>query len=237
MRVWNNALYFINGGTLYKTDGTTGGTVQLPMSYGEIYGANDNYIFTRQVVTMSTPPYYYYRYSKSDGTVAGTDTISAEIGGGASFERIGNTMFGIVQDGTYTSALWSSDGNTATKIFGQGYPASLHAMGDTLFYSNFGTGIGYELYYYTPTTTTGLNDARSGSSISGLYPNPASGFVYIESTHAGKVDITDISGRIILQTSVVAGRNHVNITGTETGLYFVRLTHGNETSVSRLLVK
>ena len=116
-----NTLFFegydINGYTLWKSDGTTSGTVMVK-NIGSPYDltAVGNTLFFRGYDTTNG-----YAIWKSDGTTAGTvmvkdtDTSSTSIGP-EHLTAVGNTLFFEGYDSTNGYALWRSDGTTAGTV-------------------------------------------------------------------------------------------------------------------------
>jgi hypothetical protein len=72
---------------------------------------------------------------------------------------------------------------------------------------------------------TGLK--QNGSQVSGvqLYPNPNNGSFTIESAGKGEktMEVTDISGRLILSGVIAGEKTEVNITTLANGVYYVKL--------------
>ncbi|MBL4624014.1 MAG: T9SS type A sorting domain-containing protein [Flavobacteriales bacterium] len=67
-----------------------------------------------------------------------------------------------------------------------------------------------------------------------LYPNPTSGLVKIEGVENGIYSIIDINGRL-LQFGVVKNNSMIDITGNPTGVYFVQITHNQNTATVKLI--
>jgi D-alanyl-D-alanine carboxypeptidase len=59
------------------------------------------------------------------------------------------------------------------------------------------------------------------------YPNPAHNDINIETDEAVTVQLTDISGKKILNTMLQNGTNNIPLQGISTGLYFLQLTNSN----------
>lgn len=71
---------------------------------------------------------------------------------------------------------------------------------------------------------TGLNEITNLSSIK-IYPNPASSYLHIEKIDAEKTEwkITDLSGKIILQGTLINGNGKINIETISKGIYLLEL--------------
>lgn len=83
--------------------------------------------------------------------------------------------------------------------------------------------------------------AEGRSSDFRLYPNPASGKVYLQLADGpeGSVRVVDIQGRQVLQQSIAPGKQDVelNIQGLTTGVYYLQLERGNRRLVETLRVE
>ena len=73
------------------------------------------------------------------------------------------------------------------------------------------------------------------NSISKLFPNPAKDLLMIESSSNGQVEVVDMAGRIVLQTTIAVGMNQLNISSLDSGSYLLRNTDG--TGISRFIVE
>jgi len=75
-----------------------------------------------------------------------------------------------------------------------------------------------------------------------VYPNPSTGFVFIESAfEAGKCNlmITDVNGRVIQTTtnSINTGVNVVNLNEVEKGIYIFKISNENTQKVFRVIIQ
>jgi len=73
----------------------------------------------------------------------------------------------------------------------------------------------------------------------GLYPNPSSGYIIIESLmfdEINNVEIFDVTGKSIKQVeSTLANKLKVDISNLEKGIYFVKITTVNGIAFKQLL--
>jgi len=60
------------------------------------------------------------------------------------------------------------------------------------------------------------------NSISGLFPNPASKFVMIETITKSQIEVLDMHGRIVLEFFVSSGSNYLDISELQSGSYILR---------------
>ena len=77
-----------------------------------------------------------------------------------------------------------------------------------------------------------------------LYPNPAIGFTNIYSTVSSPTKVTiqivSSNGKLIKQTNAVINRNtplHLDLTGINQGMYFIRILTANKTTMEKLMIK
>lgn len=73
------------------------------------------------------------------------------------------------------------------------------------------------------------------NSISKLFPNPAKDVLMIESSSNGQVEVVDMAGRIVLQTTIAVGMNQLNISSLDSGSYLLRTA--DATGISRFIVE
>ncbi|TRV00189.1 MAG: hyalin [Microcystis wesenbergii Mw_QC_S_20081001_S30] len=183
-----NTLFFwandgVNGYGLWKSDGTTAGTVLVAdISFGDSFPGN---------LTAVGNTLYFQAYDgvnggelwKSDGTAAGTVLVK-DIRPGlstsypVSLTAVGNTLFFAADDGVNGFELWKSDGTAAGTVlvkninpgsgFSGNYPRNLTVVGNTLFFTADDGVNGIELWKSdgTEAGTVLVGDIRPGSSSS-----------------------------------------------------------------------
>ena len=170
----------VNGSELWKSDGTTAGTVLVkdiePGSFGasptSLTAVGNTLYFRAYTATNGSELW------KSDGTTAGTVLVKDIRPGGygsdlTSLTAVGNTLFFGANDGVNGNELWKSDGTTTGTVLvkdidaGQygASPTLLTAVGNTLFFrANNGVN-GYELWKSdgSGTGTVLVKDIQPGS--------------------------------------------------------------------------
>jgi ELWxxDGT repeat protein len=97
-------LYFIADGTLWKSDGTTNGTISLGVQAEALQAVGDTLYFTNSTELW-----------KTDGTAGGTVRLTDATPSTSSWEQtltdVGGKLFALLRHPqTSTMALWSSDG-------------------------------------------------------------------------------------------------------------------------------
>ena len=80
------------------------------------------------------------------------------------------------------------------------------------------------------TTNVGENNAHDVL----LYPNPTSGMVNVESIGLQSVEVYNLTGQMLLQTSATNGQANIDITSLPNGTYFVKLI-GNHNQVKKVV--
>ena len=155
-----NAYDGINGPELWKSDGTSSGTVMIKDINPGLLGSSPTHLtnvggtlfFAARDGTTG------YELWKSDGTAAGTVMVK-DIWPGAdgaylsNLTDVGGTLFFTANDGTHGYELWKSNGTAAGTVMvkdinlgGASEPQNLTDVGGTLFFTaNDGTH-GYELW-------------------------------------------------------------------------------------------
>ena len=80
--------------------------------------------------------------------------------------------------------------------------------------------------------TVGIGESTGNTTIS-VYPNPASNVLHIQASHLHKVELMDMSGRLITSTD----HHQLDISHLPAGAYFVRITTPENTTVKRIIKK
>ncbi|MCW3124344.1 MAG: hypothetical protein JWO03_2 [Bacteroidetes bacterium] len=233
--LFKNAMYFARGLDLWKSDGTSAGTVLVADSANSITGANTDYLFTSYLQTLPSAPYYELRYKRTDGTTA--QAVSTNLGSSASFTVINNKMYA----GTGSTGLWVTDGTeagTAQLLAAPNIVSYAYAYNGTLFFSNWGTASGYELWSLTPGTSTGINPVNVPQSLS-IYPNPVSGKLQFdcgEIPNSGiQTRIYDISGKVVRDETILI--NQLDVSELVNGFYILSLNTEGKVSTQKFVVQ
>jgi ELWxxDGT repeat protein len=274
--VFNNALYFYAesgaGNGLWKTDGTTAGTVNVTTtgfngdavifkgnmyynvgnktyksdgttmvfndSMGVIYGKNNDYIFSRVTRYIPTSPYVAYDYSRSDGTVAGTERIVDSLGHSASFVVLNNNMYSVA----FGDALWTSDGTAAgVKKLIEGIISSPIIVNNKVVFVRFGTGTGYEPWVYTPAgSSTGILGPQIDNNKLTMYPNPSNGFVQLHVDNLlsdAAIEVLNIRGETVYQATTTKQHSELDLSSLAKGIYFVKINDGKNMYTQKLALQ
>ncbi len=71
-----------------------------------------------------------------------------------------------------------------------------------------------------------------------VYPNPAHDFITFSSDKNGQVDIMDVSGRVIMNSTIGAGTHTMSVSNLNNGVYLVKVTlEDGSVSISKIIVE
>ena len=191
--VIGNTTYFqaddgINGLELWKSDGTTSGTVMVKdINSGNASGLGyDLTAIGNTLYFSANDGIHGYELWKSDGTASGTVMVKdiyngSDSGGPFSLEGIGDMVFFNAFDETHGLELWKSDGTASGTVMvkdicnGSCYGihiagSAVAVVGNTLYFQASDNINGFELWKSdgTASGTVMVKDIMSGSQ--GSYP-------------------------------------------------------------------
>lgn len=240
--VFNNFLYATNGINLWKSDGTTMGTVFVMDSANVINGATSAYLFTQYMKSLAVAPYFEMLYKKTDGTTS--STISYDHGNSASYVLLNDKMYQRGQNYPVAgiSGLWVNDGTEAgtSLLFNAPYMSIPYVFNGTIFFSNFSSAEGYELWSYTPIST-GLSAIQNSQPEVTIYPNPSNGHfqLNISNIPSGKstVEIYNITGQKVYGGTIIKQQNEIDISNLSKGVYFVKINDETKTYSKKIIVQ
>jgi ELWxxDGT repeat protein len=178
-----------HGGELWKSDGTTAGTMLVADTSpggGPIDGVYPDHITAlgARVLFSGEDPTHGFELWKSDGTAGGTTLVKdintnpdsvpwEESSYPSQLTRVGSQLFFVADDAIHDEVLWRSDGTAAgTRLVKEIYPGR-HMIGyrGELFFRGFDYTHGAELWKSDGTAagTRLVKDLYPGSE--GSYPN------------------------------------------------------------------
>ena|GEM_PF-5792209 len=69
-----------------------------------------------------------------------------------------------------------------------------------------------------------------------VFPNPATGRVFINLDEPAEIGIYSILGQLVKQQLVASSKNYINVSDLHTGIYFVRMMNGYK-NTQKLIVR
>ncbi len=81
-----------------------------------------------------------------------------------------------------------------------------------------------DAFEFSFRTTTSVAEKTQASTIVKLYPNPSQSVLNIEAVQPATIEITDMTGKTVLQQSMNTATTQVNISALPNGIYFVKQT-------------
>lgn len=238
LREFKSMVYFSASNSLWKSDGTAGGTVSVKdSSCTSFTGGNNDYLFFSAVKPLTTPPYYEYHYWRSDGTTAGTVEVPKTLLDNASFNVYNNKMYMMHLDsGSFTSVgVWESDGTVAgsTRLFTVVGAAQPYLFNNVFYFTNFDSQHGYEFWSYTPSggPTTGVHAAVANEKVT-VYPNPTSGMIWLPA--AMHAEVYNITGQKMMEQHNTAS---LDLSAMPKGIYLLKLYDGSQSHTQRIVVE
>lgn len=143
----NNGL---NGNEVWKSDGTPDGTVLVKDIYGGTASSSPSHLtaLNGKLLFSANTPETGLELWQSDGTPEGT-TLLADLAPGTGYS---SPVLRFVADGklffSANTQLWVTDGTPAGtyRLSDNTYPANLTRIGNSLYFTAYGEGIGNELW-------------------------------------------------------------------------------------------
>jgi hypothetical protein len=91
----------------------------------------------------------------------------------------------------------------------------------------------------SPNAGVGIKKQTSNSTLPLIYPNPSSGkFTFTEIEKGSTIEVFDISGKLIFETTTKESTTLIDLEGKEKGVYTYRVTNvKQEVSLGKLLIK
>jgi hypothetical protein len=171
-------------------------------------------------------------------------TSRLKLGGTGNFDADGKPVsrvlaFSVTGNTTITvMGMSSSSGSDRTLVIAAGKKETevgrFAALGASISKGEFTyTGEPTTIYLFSPSSGVNLYYVKATSMTSGLnnqvipefkvFPNPASGKVFINVNESSEIGIYNIAGSLIKQQMVTSSRNTINISDLHSGIYFVKM--------------
>jgi ELWxxDGT repeat protein len=247
-----------HGTALWKTDGTTAGTVVV-----KDINHSPPYWLTNVGGTLffdANDGTHGYELWKSNGSAAGTFMLQDIDPGSASsnpkdFANVNGTLFFSANDGVHGYELWKSDGTPAGTVMvkdinpgGVGsYPIGLTSVNGTVYFSANDGVHGYELWKSdgTPTGTDLVKDLNPGSASTSFDIANFNGTLYFSAIGAvGGLFKSDgtATGTVQVANGLAGISKFTNVDGTlyfsaNDGLHGEELYKSDGTAAGTVLVK
>lgn len=238
--VFNNSIFYIKGIDLWKTSGTSVSNAFVVDSANNINGVTNTYIFTQYMKSLPQAPWFEMIYKITDGTTS--SVVSANVGGSAVngggtlwTTTLGDKIYG----NNLGTGLWATDGTDAgtTQIINSITVGVPYVFNGTIFFSNFSSAEGYELWSLNPGNV-GIKEEVNTTCAWSIYPNPTQTELYItnyELLSKPRIQIFDINGRDI--RNEVISTNRVDVSELANGFYILSLNQNGKTEKQKFIVQ
>ncbi len=126
--------------------------------------------------------------------------------------------------------------NVASSVFTPGASAGTYVQ--TYAYTNTLTGCSNTASNsIVVTVCTGLNTKNADGIAIQIYPNPNSGMFTVELNNSltKTIQVTDLTGRIVLENTTTANNFNVNISTLANGVYYVKVISNNSVNVLKVV--
>ncbi|MBI3520350.1 MAG: T9SS type A sorting domain-containing protein [Bacteroidetes bacterium] len=144
--------------------------------------------------------------------------------------------FTLSASGTATTFTWSSV-NYGLIGYNASYTQGPVATNTFVVTGSNGTCTAQSSVVVVVSPCTGIDEQSNSSEIS-IYPNPNSGILFIDlvslSNHT-TIELTDVTGRIILSHPVQSLHEQLNMTDLHSGVYFLTLKTGERSVIQKII--
>jgi trimeric autotransporter adhesin len=258
---YGTAVYFqatdgSSGYELWKTDGTTAGTVLL-----KDINSGSGSSSPSGILATSTNLFFFaddgatgMEIWMSDGTPGGTALLkdinpgaASSTGTNTSFVKAGSgPIYFAANDGVNGAEFWRTLGSAGSTVLmadinpgsGSSNPANMLCINNNVYFAaNDGT-TGIEPWTFDPLAA-GIMEIKNDLSIQ-LFPNPNNGVFYLRSNEEEtEVSIYSLLGTVVYQTSLQnaeAKHHKIDLSELSSGIYFVKVVSGQRETVKRIIL-
>jgi len=239
-----NELYFEALGKVWKTDGTTNGTVEVTAANsltGTDFYFNWNGVLFFEGDAGGTSNDQLWKYDPNTDTITNVSNITGSTATGGNnhdpddYAVVGNYMYyrGEPADDT-NGYLYRTNGNTSELITKDIKDIDqIVVLNDKLFFEGDNGTTGNELYMLDPTTLSIESVSKSSLQI---YPNPASEFIQIASEYVNSnYKIYSILGQVVKEGIITSSQ--ISVSGISKGNYILKVSQDDKVSTQKLIIQ
>lgn len=142
-----------------------------------------------------------------------------------------------VDSGSFTEVgVWKTDGTLAniSKILVGYGTGPVHVFNDTVFFVNFESATGFELWYLDPNAPTAIDEREYGAPHAMVYPNPSTGIFSIKSDTEVQYEVYNAMGKKV--RSRQKGQR-IDLSLEPKGLYFVNIFDTEGTWTEKIILR
>ncbi len=163
-------------------------------------------------VTVNASPTPSISSSATNGTICAGQSVSLTVNGATSYS-------------------WNTGASTAVIVVSPSVTTTYTATGTTNGCSNIATLV------QGVSPCTGIQTTNSKQLAISVYPNPSNGNFTIELANglAKVINVTDITGRVILTTTSSLDLVNVNISTLSNGIYYIKVASDNKAEVIKVV--
>ncbi|MCI9846394.1 T9SS type A sorting domain-containing protein [Flavobacterium pectinovorum] len=234
--VVGSELYFEAGaGILWKTDGTTAGTVAVTAA-ASLTGATSLFNWNGKLyfeADNGTSGDQLWVYDPAANTITNLSNITGDHNP-SDYTVLNNYLYYSGQNGTL-KYLYRTNGTIIERVDDTIFDIdNIAVLNGKLFFEGDNGTTGNELFTYTPSVLS-IDDNNVLKSVA-VYPNPSDGNLFINNADNETIqyEVFDVLGK--KQTSGKTNDNslHLNL---KTGLYILKLTKNSQTSATKIIIK
>ncbi|PQJ75514.1 T9SS type A sorting domain-containing protein [Polaribacter gangjinensis] len=238
-----NELYFEALGKVWKTDGTTNGTVEVTaantLTGTDFYFNWNGVLFFEGDTGVSNDQ--LFKYDPNTDTITNVSNITGSTATGGNnhdpedYAVVGNYMYyrGEPADDT-NGYLYRTNGNTTELITNTIKDIDqIVVLNGKLFFEGDNGTTGNELYMLDPTTLSIESVSKNSLQI---YPNPASEFIKISSEYENSsYKIYSILGQVVKEG--IISSSQISVSGISKGNYILKVSQDDKVSTQKLIIQ
>lgn len=238
-----NELYFEALGKVFKTDGTTNGTVEVTaassLSGTDFYFAwNGNLYFEGDTGTSNDQ---LWKYDPVADTITNISNITGSTATGGNnhdpsdYAVVGNYMYYRGEPADDTNGYLYRTNGTTSELISSGIKDidDIVVLNGKLYFEGDNGITGNELYVLDPTTLSIESVSKNSLQI---YPNPASEFIKINSEYENSnYKIYSILGQVVKEGTIISSQ--ISVSGISKGNYILKVSQNDKVSTQKLIIQ